>query len=111
MRIVSQARDISINFERCEIRRYGNIIARRDRENEQVLGEYRTAERAAEVFEDIHRAYAPVYSVSNNMTDEEVRHLFVGSDNIRATNIISFQYDGDRDITTYSDYVYYMPEE
>lgn len=109
MRIVSQDRALSIDFDGCEIRRLGAAIVRRVGSDNEVIGEYETPERAAEVFEDMHEAYAPVYSISNNMTEEELRGIILRSRNVVANNILNFGQE--KCLTTYSEYVYYMPEK
>ena len=109
MRIVSQNRNLSIDFDRCEIWLQDNYIYRRIGTDNQVIGRYASQERAAEVFEDIHKAYAPVYSVSNNLTEEQIRGIFIQSENVAARNIIDS--DGNMNVTTYDQYVYYMPVE
>lgn len=75
----------------------------------QVIGRYASQKRAAEVFEDIHKAYAPVYSISCNLTEEQIKGIFIQSENVVARNIIDS--DGNMNVTTYDQYVYYMPEE
>ena len=109
MRIVSQDRKSLVDFDRCEIWMQDNYIYRQIGENIRVIGMYKTSERAAEVFEDIHKAYAPVYSISNNLTEEQIRGIFIQSENIVARNIIDS--DGNMSVTTYDQYVYYMPVE
>lgn len=109
MRIVSQDRKLSVDFDSCELWTQGTAICRRIGQDSKVIGVYVTPERAAEVFEDIHRAYAPVYSISSNLTEEEVRNMLVKSENIAANNILEFG-EG-KSLTTYSEYVYYMPEK
>ena len=109
MRIVSQNRDLSVDFDRCEIWLQDCFIYRRIGNDSRVIGKYISQERAAEVFEDIHKAYAPIYSISANLTEEQVRGMFIQSNNIVARNIIDA--DGNMSITTYDQYVYYMPEE
>lgn len=109
MRIVSQDRKLSVDFDSCEIWMQDNYIYRQIGENARVIGMYKTSERAAEVFEDIHKAYAPVYSISNNLTEEQIREMFIQSENIVARNIIDS--DGNMSVTTYDQYVYYMPME
>lgn len=109
MRIVSQDRKLSVDFDRCEIWIQDNQIYRQIGENVRVIGMYGTSERVAEVFEDIHKAYAPVYSISNNLTEEQIRGMFIQSENIVARNIIDS--DGNMSVTTYDQYVYYMPVE
>ena len=109
MRIVSQNRDLSVDFDRCEIWLQDCFIYRRIGNDSRVIGKYISQERAAEVFEDIHKAYAPVYSISCNLTEEQIKGIFIQSENVVARNII----DSDRNmnVTTYDQYVYYMPVE
>lgn len=109
MRIVSQARNLSFDFNHCEIWTQDNYIYRRIGTDNHVIGVYKTPERVAEVFEDIHKAYAPVYSISANLTEGQVRGTFIQSNNIVARNIIDA--DGNMSITTCDQYVYYMPKE
>ena len=62
-----------------------------------------------EVFEDIHRAYAAVYSFSDGLSEEQVREILMTSKNIDAKHILNT--GPDMYITTFENYVYYMPEE
>lgn len=57
MRIVSQNRDLSVDFNRCEIWMQDNIIYRRIGTDSKVIGQYATEERTAEVFENIHNRF------------------------------------------------------
>lgn len=82
MRIVSQNRELSLEFSQYEIWVQSNIIYGRIGTDSKLLGVYASPERAKEVFEDIHKAYAPVSNLSDNLTEEQ----------------------------TQQDYVYYMPE-
>lgn len=109
MRIVSQDRKLSVEFDGCEIWTQGTVIYRRIGQDSKVIGAYATPERAAEVFEDIHMAYAPIYSISNNLSADELRSIFFKSKNIAACNILEF--GEEKSLTTYSEYVYYMPEK
>ena len=109
MRIVSQQKAVSIEISKCEIiADYdGSICAYTDNRHYE-LGNYKSYERAKEVFEDIHKAYAPVYSVSNGLTEEQIENGIVGSKNIVANNVMT--YGKDYCITTYDNHIYYMPE-
>lgn len=109
MRIVSQKRDLSVEFERCEIWTQNNVIYRRIGHDSIPIGVYATPERAKEVFEDIHMAYAPVYSISDKLTKEEITTMIMPSENVRANNIINA--GTDMCLMTYDNYVYYMPEK
>lgn len=88
MRIVSQNRDLSIDFDRCEIWTQSNLVYRRVGHDSIPIGIYVTQERAREVFEDIHKAYAPVYSISDKLTEEEIAAMIMPSRNVSAVNII-----------------------
>ena len=77
MRIVSQNRDLSIDFDRCEIWTQSNLIYRRIGHDSIPIGVYRSQERAREVFEDIHKAYAPVYSISDNVSEDEIKRMLM----------------------------------
>ena len=109
MRIVSQNRDLSIDFDRCEILMQSNVIYRRVEHDSIPIGVYATQERAKEVFLDIHKAYAPVYSISDKLTEEELVKMIMPSKNVLANNIINT--GSNICLTTYDNYVYYMPEE
>ena len=98
MRIVSQDRKVSIDFDKVFIKIIDQkqICADTYSANRDliVLGCFDSPERAQEVFEDIHKTYAPVYSISNNLSEEQL--------NVYASDIA---------LTTYDNYVYYMPRE
>ena len=63
MRIISQSRDLSINFDNCIIEVSGTEILWVDGSRYRRLGEYGSSRRASEVFKDIHNASAAVYSM------------------------------------------------
>lgn len=108
MRIVSQDRKSSINFDHYEIWVQGEAVYRRTKGENALLGVYATPQRAEEVFEDIHKAYAPVYSISDKLTDEEITNMIMPSKNVAANNITNVS---DVCLTTYDNYVYYMPKK
>ena len=109
VRLVSQKRDLSVDFDRCEIWTQNNVIYRRVGNDSIPIGVYATQERAKEVFEDIHKAYAPVYSISDKLTEEEIAAMIIPSKNVLAKNITNAGMD--MCLTTYDNYVYYMPEK
>ena len=109
MRIVSQNGDLSINFDRCEIWMQSNLIYRRIGHDSVPIGVYSSQERVREVFEDIHKAYAPVYSISDNVSEDEIKRMLMPSKNVVANNIINTGLE--MCLTTYDNYVYYMPEK
>lgn len=109
MRIVSQNRNLSIEFEQCEIWMQRNVIYRRVGQDSIPIGVYATEKRTSEVFEDIHKAYAPVYSISDKLTEEEIKAMIMPSRNVSAVNILNA--GPEMYLTTYDNYVYYMPKE
>lgn len=113
MRIVSQDRTTSINLDVVIISIRGRnqifAVSQLDPGNTFFLGIYDTPERTQEVFEDLHNAYAPIYSISTGLAEEQLKTMLVPSKNIVAKNIINA--DRDMCLTTYDNYVYYMPKE
>lgn len=112
MRIISQERDYSFDFSTKAIMVYKTKIIAVDDITcpyNTTIGIYDTEERAKEVFEDIHKAYAPIYSISNGLTEEQVKNAYIGSENVKANNVITKS--NDYYITTYDNYIYYMPKE
>lgn len=110
MRVVSQDRCESFDFNHTMFWRQDGIIYAhiagdtRDR----VIGRYKSEGRAAEVFEDIHKAYSPYGLICDNITDEQIQ-AFIGSKNVRC-NVINME-NMDCDVTTCNSVVYYMPKE
>ena len=112
MRIISQNRDISVEFDNvilkiCNV----SLIYAYPYANQAtalVLGKYESHERAKEVFEDIHNAYAPVGIITTYLTEEQTK-AFIGSANLNMP-VIKMD-ETDTGITTYNEVVYYMPEE
>lgn len=58
MRIVSQAKDLSFNFDYIDLFVCDNIVGCNTVDGKRQLGRYHSADRAKEVFMDIHDAYA-----------------------------------------------------
>lgn len=109
MRVVSQNRNYSVDFDRTLFWKQNNVIYGKIDDNSNIVfGSYKSNERTDEVFLDMHNAYAPVGIITTNLTDEQARE-FIGSVNLHA-KIIQMD-DSDAAITTYENIVYYMPEE
>lgn len=109
MRVISQNRNYSVDFERTVFWKQNNVIyGKIDDDSNILFGNYKSNERADEVFLDMHNAYAPVGIITTNMTDEQVKE-FIGSENLHLRVI---QMDNpDTVVSTYDNIVYYMPEE
>lgn len=111
MRIISQNRNVSIEFDNVilKICNVSLIYAYPYANNSDVivLGKYESQERAREVFKDIHNAYAPVGIITTNLKEEQTKP-FIGSANLNMPVIKMDELD--TGITTYNEIVYYMPE-
>ena len=109
MRVVSQKRNYSIDFDRTVFWVQLEVIYAKIGTESIAIGQYESDKRAAEVFEDMHKAYAPVYSISDGLTDEQIAAMIIPSSNIEAKNIVNS--GSDICLTTFDNYVYYMPGE
>lgn len=108
MRIISQDRMYSFDFDRTVFWVQFEIIYAKIGTESIAIGQYGSDERAAEVFEDMHKAYAPVGIITTNLTEEQTKQ-FIGSANINMP-VIEMD-DPESIVTTYDNIVYYMPEE
>lgn len=72
MRLINQSGTRSINFDNCEVYIDGECICTNSRGIRDVLGRYKTPERAKEVFEEMHRALMPVMVCNNVEPAEEL---------------------------------------
>lgn len=113
MRIVSQDRKTSVNFDRVVIEIINEkqicAISHTDHGTLAFLGSYETSERAKEIFRDIHNAYSPVGLVTCALAEEEIKQ-FIGSENVNQ-KIIMMPEDREWVVSRYGGYVYYMPEQ
>lgn len=111
MRIISQNRDASVEFDNVILKICnGSLIYAYPYAIQAeviVLGKYASQERAREVFEDIHKAYAPVGIITTNLTDEQAKE-FIGSENLHL-RVVKID-DPSAMISTYDSIIYYMPE-
>ncbi len=110
MRIVSQDRDLSVDFSQCELWIQSNIIYRRIGTDSKVIGVYATPERAKEVFKDIHNAYNPVGLITCNLTEDQAKQ-FIGSENAGQKVVMMPVENNDWVVDLYDSIVYYMPEK
>lgn len=108
MRVVSQNRNFSFDFDRTVFWTQYNVIYAKLGTESIAIGQYESEERAAEVFEDIHKAYSPYGLICDKLSEEQIKR-FVGSNNIRMS-VIKMD-NMDCNVTTYDSIVYYMPKE
>jgi hypothetical protein len=78
---VSQKKDASYDFDRTEFRTNYECISAIFDGRTFAIGKYDTPERAAEVFMDMHKAYATVQVVCTNMDEKQVSALVAASQN------------------------------
>ena len=65
MRLINQSRTRSINFDNFEFYIDGECICTNSHGVRDVLGRYKTPERAKEVFKEMHHALMPVMVCNN----------------------------------------------
>ena len=107
MRVVSQNRNYSFDFDRTVFWTQYNIIYAKIGTESIAIGQYESEERAAEVFEDMHKAYGPYGLICDKLSEEQIQ-AFCGSKNLRMP-VINMD-NMDCTVTTYDSVVYYMPE-
>ena len=111
MRVISQDRCYSYDFDRTMFWKqdgviYAHIVGdTRDR----VVGSYNTDERAAEVFDDMHKAYSDMPLIFQNINPSENFEQELKEMDHRA--IITVLPDEPMKIEQIDNSVYYMPEE
>lgn len=111
MRVVSQNEMVSVDFDRTVFVLNGNAIVAKIAEKNVVFGKYESDERAKEVFQDMHKAYAPVYSVSNGLTKKMLEEIFAPSPNMVTRNVLNLRFGRKAYFKTFDNYVYYMPKK
>ena len=107
MRIISQNRMYSFDFDRTVFWVQFEIIYAKIGTESIAIGQYESDERAAEVFEDMHKAYSPYRLIYKSVPVEQIQ---MGID---LNDFIVPQIEKtDIDCTELSDsIVYYMPKE
>lgn len=108
MRLINQAGTRSINFEYCEVYIDGECICTNSRGVRDVLGRYKTPERAKEVFKEMHHALMPVM-VCNNVepTEEFLKEIRKAG----IQHVISVAGGESPKIEISSPFIYRMPKE
>ena len=107
MRVVSQNKNYSFDFDRTVFWTQYNVIYAKIGVDSIAIGQYESEERAAEVFEDMHNAYGPYGLICDKLSEEQIQ-AFCGSKNLRMP-VINMD-NMDCTVTTYDSVVYYMPE-
>ena len=96
MRIISQTKDLSIDFDHTPICVSYNYVCAIMDGQQKVIGQYETDARAKEVFEDIHKAYSGDYVKVTELDDDSYEKLLKsivdGTPIITTTKDSSVQY-------------------
>ena len=110
MRVISQDRCYSYDFDRTMFWKQDGVLYAHvaGDSRDRVLGNYESDKRAAEVFDDMHKAYSPYGFICDNITEEQIQ-AFIGSKNVRC-NVINME-NIDCTVTTFDSIVSYMPKE
>ena len=109
MRIISQNKDLSIDFNRTPICvSYNHVCAIMDGQ-QKVIGKYETEERAKEVFEEIHIAYSGVLMICKNIEPTENIEEVLKKANLQVMYTVTE--DRQTDIEYIDNGVYRMPQK
>ena len=109
MRVVSQDRKLSFDFDRCEIWIQDKCIFRRIDGDSHVIGKYESDKRATEVFEDMHKAYSNMPLIFQNTNPSENLERVLKEINHKA--IITVLPDEPMKVEQINNSVYFMPKE
>ena len=109
MRVISQSRNFSFDFDRTVFWRQSDVIYAKIGGESIAIGKYQSDERAAEVFEDMHRAYfgLPILFQNVEITDDFRQKLIECGTN----SIVAKLPDESQKVEQIGNAVYYMPEE
>ena len=110
MRILSQNKDLSIDFHHTPICvSYNHVCAIMDGQ-QKVIGKYETEERAKEVFEEIHIAYSGMPMIFKNIEPAENIEEVLKKANLQVA-MCTVTEDKQTDIEYIDNGVYRMPTQ
>ena len=109
MRVISQSRNFSFDFDRTVFWTQYNVIYAKIGTESIAIGKYESDERAAEVFEDMHKALCGETVLFQNveMPDDFQKKL----EDWRVNAVISNIPNSESKIEKIGNHVYYMPKE
>lgn len=109
MRVVSQRRNFSFNFDRTVFWRQSDVIYAKIGGESIAIGKYQSGERAEEVFEDMHRAYSslPLLFQNVDISEDLQQKLKEWGTNC----IVAKLPDESQKVEQIGNAVYYIPEE
>lgn len=108
MRVVTQKRDYSFDFDNTIFWIQYNTIYAKHENNSIPIGQYDSDERAAEVFEDMHKAYSNTPIIFQNVAiDKSAEQALKDMEK----NALFINLPGEpMKVEEISNSVYYMPE-
>ena len=109
MRVISQSRNFSFDFDRTVFWRQSDVIYAKIGGESIAIGKYQSDERAAEVFEDMHKALCRETVLFQNveMPDDFQKKL----EDWRVNAVISNIPNSESKIEKIGNHVYFMPKE
>ena len=108
MRVISQGRNYSFDFDRTVFWTQYNVIYAKTGIDSVEIGKYESSERTAEVFEDMHKTYSGMPILVQNVEISEDLSEKLGE---WETNCIITRLPGENPkIEQIENSVYYMPE-
>ena len=109
MRVISQSRNFSFDFDRTVFWIQGDVIYAKIGGENIAIGKYKSNERAAEVFEDMHRSYlcSPILFQNVEIADDLQQKLTEWNVNC----IVAKLPDAHQKVEQIGNAVYYMPDE
>lgn len=109
MRVVSQSRNFSFDFDRTVFWRQSDVIYAKIGCESIAIGKYQSPERAAEVFDDMHRAYSslPLLFQNVDISEDLQQKLKEWGTNC----IVARLPDASQKVEQIGNAVYYIPEE
>lgn len=108
MRIISQNRDLSIDFDRTPICVNYNHVLALVGDKERVIGEYSTQERAMEVFQNIHETYSGLPVIFKNIEPDKSVNDLLREEKLNAVYTINAD---NADISKWDNTIFEMPKD
>ena len=109
MRVISQSRNFSFDFDRTVFWRQSDVIYAKIGGESIAIGKYQSDERATEVFEDMHRAYSGLPLLFQNVEISEDLQQKIKE--WRSNCIVAKLPDASQEVEQIGNALYYMPEE
>lgn len=109
MRIISQSKTHSYNFDDICVLVKDNFVCTKKDAQLEILGTYETNERAMKVFDEMHKCYSTIHMLFQNieLSDEEAIEVLERW----KTGAILVKDDEPKRLKTFDEDIFYMPEK